>query len=118
MRTPRRILHTTYFPPASDMNATACDGLNSLDIELWPADQCARAMHDEDCANGLWVTNAERSASWPAYGDSQLFSCKGNLDFGAALDAVQTGINEVWMTFEGGKVDSFGALQKASPFAY
>ncbi|KAL8791962.1 MAG: hypothetical protein Q9195_005451 [Heterodermia aff. obscurata] len=98
MRTPRRLLHKTYFgwmgPTASDENSLASDGLDSLEIMFWPADQCARAMHDEDCANGLWVTNAESSASWPAYGDSQLFSPKGNLDFDAALDAVQTGINE------------------------
>lgn len=103
--------------PSDECELPGEGGSDSRNIGLWPADQCARAMHDEDCANGLWVTNAEGTASWPAYGDSQLFSAKGNLDFAAALDAVQTGINEVWQAFQGGTDHSFGALQKVNILA-
>jgi hypothetical protein len=118
MRTPRRILHQTYFGyvgrEGSTENLSVGHDHGPVRIALWPADQCARAMHNEDCANGLWVINAKGSVSWPAYGDGELFSSKGNLDFDAALDAVQTGINEVWQTFQGDTITSFGALQKAS----
>lgn len=93
---------------------TIGDDPDSFDISLWPADQCARAMHDEDCANGLWMTNNERSASWPVYGDSQMFSSKGNLDFDAALDATQTSVKEVWMAFQSATDSGFEALKKVS----
>ncbi|RSL48466.1 hypothetical protein CEP54_012909 [Fusarium duplospermum] len=116
MRTLRRVLHHTYFgfqgPTPNDEKAVVGDNLDSFEIKFWPADQCARAMHDEDCANGLWVSNVAKMGSWSAYGDSQLFSAKGNPGFDAALEAVQTGIDEVWKTYQGASIGSFGALQK------
>ncbi|MCJ1386226.1 hypothetical protein MMC17_009352 [Xylographa soralifera] len=104
MRTPRRVLHHTY---------TAITDANDPNFGLhlpYPADQCARKMHDEDCANGLWVSN-NLEDSWPAYGDSELFSAKSNLNFGHALDAAQTGANDIWAMFKDG-TSQFRALDK------
>lgn len=122
MRTPRRLLHYTYFagigPGVNDGEDVESGGLVALSNPLWKADQCARYMHDEDCANGLWVTRARGKASWPAYGDSQLFSPQGYIDFDAALDAAQTGANEVWKVFESGTGDDFKVLKMASGISY
>lgn len=105
MRTPRRALHQTYF-------RTRCGDISEDELykqlearawpKPWPADQCAQAMHDEDCANGLWAASSSGNA-WPSYGDKQLMSAKGNLAFDAAVTAAQAGVHEVYETFRTGQ---------------
>ncbi|KAJ9638282.1 hypothetical protein H2199_006969 [Coniosporium tulheliwenetii] len=68
MRTPRRVLHEPY----SDVDPPP-DGPDYPDLDLWPADACAQIMHNEDSANGLWVSNS-LGETWAAYGDRQLWS--------------------------------------------
>ncbi|OJD34158.1 phosphatidylcholine-hydrolyzing phospholipase [Diplodia corticola] len=133
LRTPRRALHYTYFPfqseDSSGMQPDAMSGLPSDEISdmqsddiseqlkipwptFWPADQCAQAMHDEDCASGLWAKSLHGHC-WPTYGDKQLVSTKGNLSFDAALDAVQAGAHEIYKMYEDGKdrdISHFAAL--------
>ncbi|KAB2569534.1 hypothetical protein DBV05_g11793 [Lasiodiplodia theobromae] len=110
MRTPRRILHRTYtVTRPEEVHQQLEEGLWP---NMWPADQCAQAMHDEDCANGLWALNAT-GRRWPTYGDKQLVSSKGNVDFDAALAAVQAGAHEVHEVYETGQdrqVSDFAAL--------
>jgi hypothetical protein len=95
LRTPRRRLHK-----------------NSL-LHLYLVDQCAKLMHDEDSANGLWVRN-KRGDWWAAYGDKQLWSAKSNQNYRMAVKAAQAGLDEVRETYVKGKIpaaDQFSALE-------
>ena len=92
-REPRRILHWTYI-----------DG----DVGLpspYPADRCAQKQHDEENANGLWVTNAI-GESWASYGDKELFSNKSTPNFGQAVKACQAGVAEIYGAFRTGTAPS------------
>ncbi|CAL1694606.1 unnamed protein product [Somion occarium] len=106
LRAPRRILHWTYFGngPADPKQPN---------VDVYPADRCAQKMHDEDCSNGLWVSNQEGD-SWAAYGDKQLWSGKSARNFLQALKAAQSGLLEVWNTKQTGtipKVADYKALK-------
>ncbi|THC87924.1 hypothetical protein EYZ11_012630 [Aspergillus tanneri] len=109
MRTPRRILHKTYTGSTKAEEPTM-EHERFVFPKPWPADLCAQAMHDEDCANGLWVTN-KLGEQWAAYGDGQLFSPKNNTGYERALAAVQKGADEIWSAFDTRDTkDCFGAL--------
>jgi hypothetical protein len=97
IRTPRRLLHSTSFTK-----------------DTYPGDKCCKAQHDEDGANGLWVTNQE-GASWASYGDKQLGQGRSGKNRQMVAAASQTGVDEVWDTFQSGKVpqtSEFEALKK------
>ena len=101
LREPRRILHKTI----TDEPALP---------EFWPADRCAQRQHDEDCANGLWLRN-RRGEAWPAYGDKQLFNKKSDRNRDQAIDASQSGVSEIWLTYKDGQippVEHFEALKR------
>jgi hypothetical protein len=98
MRTPRRVLHNPISP---------------LSIPEWlffPADTLAESMHDEDCANGLWVTN-KLGESWAAYGDKQLWNGQDARNFRQAVKAAQAGADEVWKARVDGIVPVYPEFQ-------
>jgi hypothetical protein len=98
IRTPRRLLHSTSFT-----------------IDKYPGDQCCKAQHDEDSANGLWVTNAAGD-SWAAYGDKQLGQGRSGKNRQMVTSASQAGIDEIYETYKSGQVATFNefkALRKA-----
>lgn len=100
IRTPRRLLHSTSFT-----------------LDLYPGDKCCKAQHDEDGANGLWVTN-EEGFSWAAYGDKQLGQGRSGKNRQMVAAASQAGVDEVWETFQSGRVPEateFKALKKVMP---
>ncbi|MCJ1385455.1 hypothetical protein MMC17_008578 [Xylographa soralifera] len=102
VRTLRRILHSTYLDP----------------INVQPGDKCNRMQHDEDSANGLWVTN-KLGQSWAVYGDKQLVQGRSGKNFQYAVEASQLGVGEIWETYESGlmpNVSSYRALKKAPVF--
>ncbi|KAJ7766472.1 hypothetical protein DFH07DRAFT_955203 [Mycena maculata] len=110
LRTPRRALHKTLFP-----SFATSDHSQFFDPVDWlsPRDRCAQKMHDEDCANGLWVTNAVGD-TWAAYGDKQLLSGKSYQNFLQAVKACQAGVDEVFEASQNGKTrppNMFYALQ-------
>ncbi|KAJ7220582.1 hypothetical protein GGX14DRAFT_675245, partial [Mycena pura] len=101
LRTPRRKLHENFFGDPENLP------------NPWPADGCAQKMHNEDCANGLWVRNLN-GEGWAAYGDKQLFSSKSDRNLVQALKAAQAGADEVRKTRLTGEIpdaDDFAALQ-------
>lgn len=55
-------------------------------------------MHDEDCANGLWVTN-DQGESWPAYGDKQLYTYKNFVNRDHVIDTMQAGADEIFQVY-------------------
>lgn len=70
-------------------------------------------LHNEDCANGLFVQNV-LGEQWPAYGDNQLLSDKSILNLKQAIRAGQAGVDEIFATFLNDTVPSvanFTALQ-------
>lgn len=98
LRTPRRTLHQS---------------LQELG-KPWPADQLTRAMHDEDCASGLWVTNA-LGESWAVYGDKELSAMKSFRNLDQVIAAAQIGVDEIWWAYWNGSktaVKDFGAVKK------
>ncbi|KAJ7153772.1 hypothetical protein C8R46DRAFT_912225 [Mycena filopes] len=102
LRTPRRVLHRNLLGDDPEEG-----------IEPYPADRCAQMMHDEDCANGLWVRNA-RGDAWATYGDKQLWSGKSNQNMRQAVKAAQAGVDEVRNTRDIGVIPAakdFAALQ-------
>ena len=106
MREARRILHKTYLNEPEQPDRP--------DLDLYPADLCARKQHDEDCANGLWVQNQVGDA-WPAYGDKQLFTGKSAKNFQQAVSASQSGILEIWDAYKSGIIpptECFEALKR------
>ena len=71
-------------------------------------------QHDEDCAGGLWVTNA-LGEKWTVYGDKDLPSAKSFANLDQAVAAVQAGVDEIWNAFTSGDITSsadFKALKK------
>lgn len=60
-------------------------------------------MHDEDNANGLWVTN-QLGESWAAYGDKQLWSGKSAQNLLRVVRAAQAGVDEIWNTRNSGTI--------------
>ena len=109
LRAPRRILHSTSWIKRPEFNPAGS-------FKLWPGDQCCRNQHDEDCANGLWVTNA-LGESWAAYGDKQLLDGRSAKNRQYAVQASQMGVDEVWHTFDSKIVpepSDFTALKKVS----
>ena len=108
IRTPRRKLHSTG-------PFTVLAGF----LGLWPGDQCAGYQHNEDSANGLWVTNA-LGQSWAAYGDTQLFEGRSAANRRYVVEASQMGVDEIWQAFQLRQApDSadFAALKKVFPAA-
>ncbi|KAI9170786.1 hypothetical protein HJFPF1_00259 [Paramyrothecium foliicola] len=98
IRTPRRLLHSISFTP-----------------DLYPGDRCCKAQHDEDGANGLWVTN-EEGYSWAAYGDKHLGQGRSGKNLQMVTAASQAGVDEIWDTFQSGRMaepTEFMALKKA-----
>ena len=61
----------------------------------------ARAMHDEDCRNGLTVHN-EAGRTWTAYGDKRLLDDVGRDNLGMAVKATQLSATDVWNAYRGG----------------
>lgn len=101
IRTPRRILHSSQF---------------DIDLKVMPGDQCTKAQHDEDNANGLWVTNKE-GQSWAAYGDKQFGQGRSAKNRQLVNQASQASVDEVWRVFNDGNVIDaahFIALDKVS----
>jgi hypothetical protein len=97
IRTPRRLLHSTEFT-----------------LDLYPGDKCCKAQHDEDGANGLWVTNQE-GTSWASYGDKQLGQGRSGKNLQMVVIASQAGVDEIWDTFQSGEIPDtvdFKALRK------
>lgn len=114
LRPPRRILHATL--SKTPENRDGEEGYPNP----WPADGCAKEFHDEDCANGLFVTN-HLGDSWPMYGDGQLFSTKSVGNLSRAVQASQIGLDEVWKVFTTGDNKAEGLFTAlswvfASPF--
>ncbi|KAJ6528628.1 hypothetical protein DFH09DRAFT_1371197 [Mycena vulgaris] len=96
LRTPRRALHRNFFGDSGDE-----DEAPSIIDRMYAEDRCAQKMHDEDCANGLWVRNA-RGDQWVVYGDKQLWSGKSCQNFMMAVNACQAGVDEVWRARQSG----------------
>lgn len=95
LRTPRRELHKVFYG-SSD----------------YPMDRCAQVMHDEDNANGLWVTNKDGDAWW-MYGDQQLWYDIGSKNFEIAMAAAQASVDEIWATRISGVIPlTYKALNK------
>lgn len=103
-RTPRRVLHRNFWGDIPE---------NPEIPDLYPADLCAQKMHNEDNANGLWVNN-RLGESWASYGDKQLFTAKGAESLRHAVMAAQSGIDEVWTTYQTGNMPDpdFEALKR------
>jgi hypothetical protein len=59
---------------------------------------CAKAMHDEDNYNGLWVTN-DRGDQWVAYGDARYRDDVNRVNRSIIYQAVQASIHDVYNTF-------------------
>ena len=100
IRTPRRTLHSTR--------------VKLLPWPDFPGDRCAQRMHDEDSANGLWVTN-KLGESWASYGDKQMLHGKARKNLQVMVEACQMGVDEVWEAFRTGRkveAEAFGALRK------
>ena len=100
MRDPRRILHRTWTGEPGEPGVP----------EFWPADRCSQRQHDEDCANGLWVQN-QRGDAWPAYGDKQLFTGKSAKNLERTVRASQSGVDEVWKTYQDGIIPPPGEFE-------
>lgn len=97
IRTPRRILHST-----------------SLDLNLFPGDRCNQKQHDEDGANGLWVSNLDGD-SWASYGDKQYNQGRCAKNRQMVNTASQISIDEIWEAFKTGAIvnaTQYGALRK------
>ncbi|KAF5568019.1 phosphatidylcholine-hydrolyzing phospholipase c [Fusarium phyllophilum] len=106
IRTPRHLLHSKK-PFGETDNDDSVPG-------VFYGDQCCKAQHDEDCANGLWVTNQE-GISWAAYGDKQLGQGRSGKNLQMAVSASQAGLDEVWETFQSGRMTEsrdFRAIKK------
>lgn len=96
IRPPRRVLHS-----------------ESLDGHWMPGDRCTQKQHDEDGANGLWVTN-KRGDSWSCYGDKQFAQGRSAKNRQMVRSACQTSVDEIWTAFQTGvkpKPSNFEALQ-------
>ncbi len=97
LRPPRRVLHS-----------------DSFDAIRWmPGDRCTQKQHDEDGANGLWVTNKE-GHSWSSYGDKQLAQGRSAKNRQMVRAACQASVDEIWDTFRTRnkpEPESFKALQ-------
>lgn len=97
LRPPRRVLHS-----------------DSFDGSWMPGDRCTQKQHDEDGANGLWVTNKE-GQSWSSYGDKQLAQGRSAKNRQMVRSACQASVDEIWDTFRTGnkpEPESFKALQR------
>ncbi|KAJ7878126.1 hypothetical protein B0H14DRAFT_1655844 [Mycena olivaceomarginata] len=110
LRTPRRALHSTLTMSEGPRTFAALSSPETL----YPQDFCARRMHDEDCANGLWVRNS-KGKGWAAYGDKQLLSAKSNQNFQMALNAAQAGLDEVWETRLNGNIPAIFTALNLTP---
>ncbi|KAF7335120.1 Phosphatidylcholine-hydrolyzing phospholipase [Mycena venus] len=107
LRTPRRALHGKL------EISEALPSKLPLSEAVYALDFTAKRMHDEDCANGLWVRNS-KGQGWAVYGDKQILSAKSNENFRRALIAAQAGLDEVWETRKTGespKNGKFAALE-------
>lgn len=67
-------------------------------------------MHDEDCENGLFVTNA-LGDSWAMYGDGQLFNAKSSGNLARVLQASQISLNEIFEVFKTGNDKAPGLFE-------
>ena len=131
-REPRRLLHsgplsetlnTTSVNVTAKRDFVARDTFGGLDIDgitpqSYPGDSCARAQHDEENANGLWMTNAAGN-SWPSFGDKELFNSKSTLNMAVAVKACQKGVDEIWLAFATNNAvpspANYNALQYVDP---
>lgn len=88
LRTPRRHLHDFE---SSQKHA----------IDFAP-DACAKAMHDEDGFNGLWVRNAAGD-HWISYGDGRYFDSVNTANRNVMRAALRGAIADVYRAFSDGK---------------
>ncbi|QLA79930.1 hypothetical protein EXV95_04290 [Acidovorax sp. JMULE5] len=88
LRTPRRHLH--------DFQSS-----QTHSIDFAP-DACAKAMHDEDGFNGLWVSNAAGD-HWIAYGDGRYFDTVNAANRNVMRAALRAAIADVYRAFTDGK---------------
>ena len=112
LRSPRRVLHSTEPFSVASSNTSPVESTGLFDV--WPGDQCCRNQHDEDCASGLWVTNA-LGQSWAAYGDKQLLDGRSAKNLQYAVQASQLGADEIWHAYQkppAPKPSDFAALKK------
>ncbi|KAF8249240.1 hypothetical protein K440DRAFT_660254 [Wilcoxina mikolae CBS 423.85] len=96
LRPPRKILHHSWTGNSDEGDGR---GENDLLPSPWPADECCKEFHDEDCANGLFVTNSAGD-SWAMYGDGQLFGEKSTANLSKAVQAAQAGMDEIGDAFK------------------
>lgn len=104
IRVPRRAMHSKWPLFAQ----------SGIFEKVYPADQCALLQHDEDCANGLWVTNA-LNQSWAAYGDKQLLDGRSAKHLQFVSEASQLGVDEIYQAYQQKKMvhtTDFAALKK------
>jgi hypothetical protein len=83
MRTPRKQLYTS----------TKISSAGSL---------CSRFMHDEDCAQGLQVSNVA-GTKWTAFGDKSYFDQENKTNAQICLQAVGRSAADIWTAFQNPK---------------
>lgn len=97
LRAPRKQLYEQIMTPVPGYSGS----LGSLLV---------RAMHDEDCKNGLKVHNAA-GETWRAYGDKRLLDSVSGDNRRIVVKATQASAKDVWLSYESGRPGGYSALQ-------
>ena len=110
IRTPRRQMYQRQFPNAvQNPQKSDYDGSTS-----GMSGSIAKAMHDEDSVNGLWVTNNAGDV-WLCMGDGQYRSAANYANAALVQLAVNRSIQEIYAAYNGGPVpassDAYEALR-------
>lgn len=113
-KAPTRTAYGDFPPVLPTTNGITLTSTGRLGLPTVGArDRLANYIHNEDCANGLFVENA-LGEQWPAYGDNQLFSDKSVHNLAQSKRAGQMGIDEIYKVFQTGQIPDpadFAALQ-------
>jgi len=64
------------------------------------------AMHDQESADGLWISSKNHPTPWKGYGDKRYWSKKNRLTHLRVLEAGQAGIDEVAASYRTARVQS------------
>lgn len=94
VRTPRRQMYARQFPngtqnPVPDDYNSTTSGMSGV---------VAKAMHDEDSVNGLWVGNANGDY-WLAFGDGRYRDSANYANAALVQQAVSLSIADVWWAY-------------------
>jgi hypothetical protein len=75
---------------------------------------CSRYMHDEDCSNGLQVSNSHGD-KWIAFGDKKFFNEENKQNYTICIKAVQASADEIFRAYKTGVAPQSPIALKFTP---